>query len=92
LRRGGAGTTAGAARRVAGERGEELEKAERGRRVRKAIENLPDFLRGVLVLAYLKDLSMQDIAAIENCSVGTVKSRIFRGKQLLRATLAESEE
>jgi DNA-directed RNA polymerase specialized sigma24 family protein len=65
---------------------------ERGRRLRQAIARLPDFLRGTLVLAYLKELSMQDIAVIESCAVGTVKSRIARGKQLLRATLAESEE
>jgi len=71
---------------------EALEQAERGRRLRQAIARLPDFLRGTLVLAYLKELSMQDIAAIESCAVGTVKSRIARGKQLLRATLAESEE
>jgi len=71
---------------------EALEKAERGRRVRQAIQKLPDFLRGTLVLAYLRELSMQDIADIESISVGTVKSRISRGKELLRATLAESEE
>jgi RNA polymerase sigma-70 factor (ECF subfamily) len=71
---------------------ETLEQAERGRRVRQAIGKLPNFLRGTLVLAYLKGLSMQDIASIESCSVGTVRSRISRGKQLLRASLAESEE
>ncbi len=69
-----------------------LEQAEQGRRLRQAIARLPDFLRGTLVLAYLKELSLQDIAVIESCAVGTVKSRIARGKQLLRATLAESEE
>jgi RNA polymerase sigma-70 factor, ECF subfamily len=71
---------------------EALEKAERGRHVRRAIQRLPDFLRGTLVLAYVQELSMQDIAAIERCSVGTVKSRISRGKQMLRTMLAQSEE
>jgi RNA polymerase sigma-70 factor, ECF subfamily len=71
---------------------EALEQAERGRRVREAIQKLPDLLRGTLVLAYVKELSMQDIAAIESCAIGTVKSRISRGKQLLRTTLSESEE
>jgi RNA polymerase sigma-70 factor (ECF subfamily) len=71
---------------------EALEKAEGSRRVRQAISKLPDFLRGTLVLAYTQELSMQDIAAIERCSVGTVKSRISRGKQMLRAMLARSEE
>jgi RNA polymerase sigma-70 factor (ECF subfamily) len=71
---------------------EALEQAERIRRVRRAIQRLPDFLRGTLVLACLQELSMQDVATIEGCSVGTVKSRISRGKQMLRAMLAQSEE
>jgi RNA polymerase sigma-70 factor (ECF subfamily) len=71
---------------------EVAEQAERSRRVRQAIGKLPEFLRGTLVLAYVQELSMQDIAAIEGCAVGTVKSRIARGKQLLRAALAPSEE
>jgi RNA polymerase sigma-70 factor, ECF subfamily len=71
---------------------EALEQAERGHRVHQAIQQLPELLRGTLMLAYVKELSMQDIAAIESCAVGTVKSRISRGKQLLRATLAASEE
>jgi len=34
---------------------------------------------------------MDDIATIEGCSVGAVKSRIFRGKQLLRAELGKED-
>jgi RNA polymerase sigma-70 factor (ECF subfamily) len=71
---------------------EALEHTERGRRVRHAIERLPDLLRAPLVLAYAKELSMQDIAAIEGCALGTVKSRIARGKRMLRAALAQDEE
>jgi RNA polymerase sigma-70 factor (ECF subfamily) len=71
---------------------EALEIAERRRRVRLAIGRLPDLLRGVLVLAYMKELSIEDIAAVECCSVGTVKSRLFRGKKLLREALAQSED
>lgn len=85
-------TTEPRARAAAPSAHETLEKTERRQRVRRAIHKLPDLLRGVLVLAYVKELSMEDIAAIEGCSVGTVKSRIFRGKQLLRATLAKSED
>ena len=71
---------------------EAVESAERRRRVQRALQRLPEVLRSALVLAYLKELSMDDIATIEGCSVGAVKTRIFRGKQLLRAELAEKED
>jgi len=71
---------------------EALDRAERSQRVRQALHGLPELLRSPLVLAYVKELSLDDIAAVEGCAVGTVKSRIFRGKQLLRAALAESED
>jgi RNA polymerase sigma-70 factor (ECF subfamily) len=70
---------------------EALEVAERRTRVHKALQRLPEALRSVLVLAYLKELSMDDIATIECCSVGAVKSRIFRGKQCLRAELVKED-
>lgn len=69
-----------------------LEQAERRRRLRQTLARLPQVLRGTLALAYVKELSLDDIAAIEGCSVGTVKSRLFRGRQLLRAALAAGEE
>jgi RNA polymerase sigma-70 factor (ECF subfamily) len=71
---------------------EALETGERRLRVQRALQRLPEILRSTLVLAYLKELSMDEIASIESCSVGAVKSRIFRGKQLLRAELVTSED
>jgi RNA polymerase sigma-70 factor (ECF subfamily) len=41
----------------------------------------------VVVLSYFEELSLEEIAQIEECPVGTVKSRIFRGKQILRQIL-----
>ena len=70
---------------------EALETEECRTRVQRALQRLPEVLRSALVLAYLKELSLDDIATIERCSVGAVKSRIFRGKQLLRVELAETE-
>jgi DNA-directed RNA polymerase specialized sigma24 family protein len=32
------------------------------------------------------------VALIEGCSVGTVKSRVFRGKNLLRVALGQENE
>jgi len=71
---------------------EALETEERSTRVQRALQRLPEVLRSALVLAYLKELSLDEIATIEGCSVGAVKSRIFRGKQLLRAELVQKED
>lgn len=72
--------------------GDELEHAERWSQMRRMLQTLPQALRTALVLAYLKEHSMEEIAAIEGCSVGAVKSRIHRGKELLRLRLAQMEE
>ena len=61
-------------------------------RVRAALHGLPEALRSTLALAYLRELSLDEVAQIEGCSVGTIKSRIFRGKQQLRAALLRNEE
>jgi len=45
-----------------------------------------------VVLAYMKEHTLAEIAAIENCSIGAIKSRIHRGKGLLRIRLAGMEE
>jgi RNA polymerase sigma-70 factor (ECF subfamily) len=67
------------------------ESSQRRGRVQRALQRLPDVLRSALILAYLKELTMDDIATVEGCSVGAVKSRIFRGKQLLRAELGKED-
>jgi RNA polymerase sigma-70 factor (ECF subfamily) len=46
-------------------------------------------LRAAVVLARVEGLSVEEVAAIEGCAVGTVKSRIFRARELLRAALQE---
>lgn len=68
-----------------------LETAEQKSLALRALSTLPEIFRNAVAFAYLHELSLEDIAAIEQCSVGTVKSRIFRGKQMLREALARSE-
>lgn len=65
-----------------------LEQQERESRVRTAVDRLPEPFRQAVMLSYFGELSIQEIAWIEECSLGTVKSRIFRGKQLLKSLLA----
>ena len=49
---------------------------ERRRRVRASVEQLPDFLRQVLLLAYYQGLKYREIADVLGIPVGTVKSRL----------------
>lgn len=49
---------------------------ERNEQVRASVNQLPEFLRQVLLLAYYQGLKYQDIADILGIPVGTVKSRL----------------
>ena len=49
---------------------------ERRQRVRAAVDQLPAFLRQVLVMAYYQGLKYREIADILDIPVGTVKSRL----------------
>ncbi len=54
----------------------------------KAIEALPLAFREVIVMRELEDLSYKEIAAITGIAMGTVMSRLSRGRQLLRGALS----
>ncbi|MCR9104024.1 MAG: RNA polymerase sigma factor RpoE [Gammaproteobacteria bacterium] len=49
--------------------------------VERAIAQLPDDLRTAVTLREFDGLSYEDIAAIMECPVGTVRSRIFRARE-----------
>jgi len=55
--------------------------------VREAIERLPEDFRTVVVLADLDEFAYKEIAEIIGCPIGTVMSRLFRGRRLLRKYL-----
>ena len=57
--------------------------------VKKAIEELPDDFRLVVVLSFLEGFSYQEIADIADLQLGTVKSRLHRGRKLLQKQLYE---
>lgn len=57
--------------------------------VKKAIETLPDDFRLVVVLSFLEGFSYQEIAEIADLQLGTVKSRLHRGRKLLQKELYE---
>jgi len=60
---------------------------ERARLVREAIAELPPVFREAITLRYIDEMSYEEIAKAAACSIGTVKSRIARGKALLAGLL-----
>jgi RNA polymerase sigma-70 factor, ECF subfamily len=57
--------------------------------VKQALEQVPDNFRRPLVLSAVEGLHYNEIARILDCPIGTVMSRIYRGRQLLRKKLKD---
>ena len=51
--------------------------------IKSALSALPEDLRTALTLREFEGMSYEDIAAIMDCPVGTVRSRIFRAREFL---------
>jgi RNA polymerase sigma-70 factor (ECF subfamily) len=60
---------------------------EAWRQVQQAMSSLPLSHRGVVVLYYIDDLSIQEVAEILDIPVGTVKSRLHYSRQALKKSL-----
>lgn len=54
----------------------------------EALDELPEVFRTVVHLCDIEGCSYQEIASIVGCPIGTVMSRLHRGRQLLKQTLA----
>jgi RNA polymerase sigma-70 factor (ECF subfamily) len=60
-------------------------------RVRRLVAGLPGPFRDAVALFYLQEKSVEEAATVLGVSIGTLKSRLFRGREmLLRRWLAES--
>lgn len=55
--------------------------------VQSALQHVPDVFRSAVILRDLEGLSYEEIAEVLDCSVGTVKSRILRGRRALKDLL-----
>ena len=62
---------------------QEAAKAEQVEKVREAIESLPARQRATLVLAYYQQLSYPEVAEVMGCSLGTVKTQMYRALRTL---------
>lgn len=56
-----------------------------------ALRQLPEAQRRAIVLHHLGDLSVDEVARIEDCPSGTVKARLARGRAALAALLADPD-
>jgi RNA polymerase sigma-70 factor, ECF subfamily len=63
------------------------ERRERIERVRDAVLSLPTEFREAVVLCELEELSYEEAAQKSGCPIGTIRSRLHRGRALLMARL-----
>lgn len=63
---------------------EEIERMETQDRVQYEISKLPDKYRTVIILRYMEELPLQEISDILELPLGTVKTRVHRGREALR--------
>jgi RNA polymerase sigma-70 factor (ECF subfamily) len=63
------------------------EQRERAQHVREAVLELPPEFREAVVLCELEEMSYEEAAQAIGCPIGTVRSRLHRGKALLLAKL-----
>ena len=60
-----------------------LAKDELQETILKTIENLPEDLKSAIMLREIEGLSYEEIAEVMECPVGTVRSRIFRAREMI---------
>lgn len=66
---------------------QELESLELHEKIQEEILKLPEKYRSAIVLKYIEELSLNEISEILKLPVGTVKTRIHRGREALRQQL-----
>jgi len=60
--------------------------------LQRALDNLPEKYRTIVVLRYFEDLKIDEIAEILNENVNTVKTRLYKSLEILCVKLSECEE
>jgi RNA polymerase sigma-70 factor (ECF subfamily) len=69
-----------------------LSRAQETRALRRALVALPIVFRETVVLCDLQELSYQEAAAVAGCAIGTIRSRLSRGRAMLAAALKETTD
>lgn len=55
--------------------------------IRRCVDMLPDLQKKVFILRYFQELKFEEIAEMEECSLGTIKTSLFRATQTVRRRL-----
>ncbi len=63
------------------------ERNERFEKVYQTVNSLPPKQKAVVILYYFEEHSCEEVANILNCSVGTVKSRLFHARKTIKKNL-----
>ncbi len=63
-----------------------------GRRIELALNALPAEFREALILVDVQELNYQEVATVLNAPLGTIKSRVSRGRALMRKALCRLDQ
>jgi RNA polymerase sigma-70 factor (ECF subfamily) len=69
---------------------ERLDSSRRRQRITQHLQNLPENFREVLILREIEELSYREIADVLQTPIGTVMSRLARGRALLQKALTDN--
>jgi len=69
-----------------------VRRREIGERLQRALDALPSYHRGVIVMREIEGLSYEEMASAMNVSKGTIMSRLFHARQKLQKALADCYE
>lgn len=58
--------------------------------VRAALDAIPERFRSILIMREFEDMSYEEIAQVLECPVGTVRSRLFHARRVLKETIEAS--
>ena len=67
----------------------EMRNRERGDAIQEAIDALPWEYRELILLRHMGELAYEDIAQMKQMPLGTVKNKLFRGRQMLKERLRD---
>jgi RNA polymerase sigma-70 factor (ECF subfamily) len=76
--------------RVEGDLERELTEQGYSDEVERALADLPDEFRTAVLLVTVEEMSYDEVAEVMGCPIGTVRSRVARGRALLAAKLMTS--
>jgi RNA polymerase sigma-70 factor (ECF subfamily) len=67
----------------------DLRNRERGGAIQQAIDALPWEYRELILMRHFGELSYEEIATMKELPLGTVKNKLFRGRQMLKEKLGD---